>query len=266
MLTANKIEMMTRIGFAARGIMYMLIGYLALRLGRTEDGAGALAFIDSGSGKIVLIIMAVGFLFYGIWRLSEAAIDSEGHGSDAKGIAVRLGGAVSGVIHLGLAWVALTLGAGNGGGGGGDTAEQGASTALTFPGGEAALAVAAAILLVTGGYQLVKAIRLGFLKHLEPKVAGQAWIAWLGRAGYLARGVVFVVMANFLWRASRQSDADAAGGMDQALDALPETLQIIVAAGLLMFGIFSLVEARYRRINDPQVLDRLKHMASRQGR
>lgn len=262
MPTASTIETMTRIGFAARGVMYILIGYLALRLGRTEDGGGALAFIDSGSGKIVLIVMAVGFLFYGIWRLSEAAIDSEGHGGDAKGIAIRLGGAVSGVIHLGLAWLALTLGLGNGGGGG-DTAEQGASTALAFPGGEAAIAVAAAILLVTGGYQLVKAIRLRFLKHLDPQVASQAWIAWLGRAGYLARGVVFVVMANFLWRASRQSDAEAAGGMDQALDALPETLQMIVAAGLLMFGVFSLVEARYRRINDPQVLDRLRHMAGR---
>jgi hypothetical protein len=263
MPATNTIEMMTRIGFAARGIMYMLIGYLALRLGRTEDGAGALTFLDSGSGRVVLVVMAVGFLFYGFWRLSEAAIDSEGHGDDAKGIAVRIGGAVSGIIHLSLAWVALSLGTGNGGGGGGNTAEQGASTALTFTGGEAAVAVAAAILLLTGAYQLVKAIKLGFLKHLDPAVAGKSWIAWLGRAGYLARGVVFVVMASFLWRASRRSDADAAGGMDQALDALPESLQLIVAAGLLMFGVFSLVEARYRRINDPHVLHRLRAKAAR---
>jgi Domain of Unknown Function (DUF1206) len=260
-LTANTIETMTRIGFAARGVMYILIGYLALRLGRTEDGAGALEWMSSGGGRIVLAAMAAGFLAYAIWRLSEAAIDSEGHGSGAKGIAVRLGGAVSGVIHLALAWLALTLAMG-GSGGGGDTAEQGASTALALPGGEAALAVAAAILLATGAYQLIKAIRLGFLKHIDPAVAGKPWIAWLGRAGYLARGVVFVVMANFLWRASRRSDAEAAGGMDQALDALPETLQILVAAGLLMFGVFSLVEARYRRINNPDVIARLKQAAA----
>lgn len=261
MPTANTIELLTRMGFAARGVMYILIGYLALRLGRTEDGAGALEWLDSGGGRIVLIVMAVGFLAYAVWRLSEAAIDSEGHGSNAKGVAVRLGGAVSGVIHLSLAWLALTLGIGWGGQGS-DAAEQGASTALTFPGGETAIAVAAAILLATGAYQLIKAIKLGFLKHIDPAVAGRPWIAWLGRAGYLARGVVFVVMANFLWRAGRQSDAEAAGGMGQAMDAMPASLQILVAAGLLMFGIFSLAEARYRRINDPDVLNRLRRVAA----
>lgn len=262
MPTLPAVETLTRIGFAARGIMYMLIGYLALRLGRTEDGAGALEWMSSGGGRIVLIAMAIGFLAYAVWRLSEAAIDSEGHGSSAKGVAVRLGGAASGVIHLGLAWLALTLAMG-GDGGNGDTAEQGASTALALPGGQVALAAAAAILLATGAYQLIKAIKLGFLKHIDPSVAGKPWIAWLGRAGYLTRGVVFVVMANFLWRASRRSSAEAAGGMDQAMDAMPASVQILVAAGLLMFGIFSLVEARYRRITDPQVLNRLRHMAGR---
>lgn len=261
MPTANSIELLTRMGFAARGVMYILIGYLALRLGRTEDGAGALEWLDSGGGRIVLIVMAVGFLAYAIWRLSEAAIDSEGHGGDAKGIAVRLGGAVSGILHLSFAWLALTMGMG-GSGQQGDAAERGASTALTFPGGEAAIAVAAAVLLATGAYQLIKAIKLSFLKHIDPAVAGKPWIAWLGRAGYLARGVVFVVMAHFLWRAGRQSDAEAAGGMDQAMDAMPASLRILVAAGLLMFGVFSLVEARYRRINDPDVLNRLKRTAA----
>lgn len=256
MPTANTFELLTRVGFAARGIMYMLVGYLALRLGRTEDGAGALEWMSSGSGRIVLIAMAIGFLAYAIWRLSEAAIDSEGHGSDAKGIAARIGGAISGIIHISLAWLALTLSTG-GGGKRGDTAEQSASTALALPGGELALIVAAAILLGVGAYQLVKAVKLGFLKHLDPQVAGQSWIAWLGRGGYLARGVVFAVMAVFLWRASRQDTAEAAGGMDQALDVMPASMQMVVAAGLLMFGIFSLVEARYRRINDPKVLRRL---------
>jgi hypothetical protein len=259
--TLPAVETLTRIGFAARGVMYMLIGYLALRLGRTEDGAGALEWMSGGGGRIVLIAMAIGFLAYAVWRLSEAAIDSEGHGNDAKGVAVRLGGAVSGIIHITLAWLALTLAMG-GHGGNGDAAEQGASTALALPGGQVALAAAAAILLATGAYQLIKAIKLGFLKHIDPSVANKPWIAWLGRAGYLARGVVFVVMANFLWRASRQSSAEAAGGMEQAMDAMPGSLQILVAAGLLMFGIFSLVEARYRRINNPHVISRLKRAAA----
>ncbi|MEG3180616.1 DUF1206 domain-containing protein [Sphingomonas sp. LT1P40] len=261
MPAAKTFELLTRAGFAARGIMYILIGYLALRLGRTEDGAGALEWMNSGGGQFVLIAMAIGFLAYALWRLSEAAIDSEGHGSDAKGIAVRVGGAVSGAIHLSLAWLALKLGTG-GHGDDGDAAEQGASTVLALPGGELALVVGAAILLATGAYQIVKAIKLGFLKHIDPAVSGKSWITWLGRAGYLARGAVFVVMALFLWRASRQSSADAAGGMGQAMDVMPASAQIVVAAGLLMFGVFSLVEARYRRINDPDVVKRLKRFAA----
>ncbi len=69
-------------------------------------------------------------------------------------------------------------------------------------------------------------------------------------------------MANLLWRASRQSNADAAGGLDQAVDVMPDSLQIPVAAGLLMFGVFSLAEAQFRRINDPAVLSRLRKMAA----
>lgn len=262
MPTAKAIELLTRVGFAARGIMYILIGYLALRLGRTEDGAGALEWMSSGGGRFVLIAMAIGFLAYAVWRLSEAAIDSEGRGNDAKGIAVRLGGAVSGVIHLSLAWLAVRLGM-FGTAQRGDTAEQGASTALALPGGEAALVLAAIVLLATGAVQLVKAIKLGFLDYIDPAVAQKPWIAWLGRAGYLARGTVFGVIAISLWQASRQSRAAAAGGMDKAMDMMPADLQVLVAAGLLMFGIFSLVEARFRRITDPQVLNRLKRATSR---
>lgn len=257
MPSKTTIELLTRVGFAARGVMYMLIGYLALRLERTEDGAGALTWLSSSGGRSLLIVMAVGFLAFAVWRLSEAVIDSERNGQDAKGVVVRLGGAVSGMIHLSLFWLALTLGMGTGGEQA-DTAERGASAALALPGGEIALALVGAILLATGAVQFVKAVKLGFLKHIDPAVARKPWIAWLGRAGYLARGTVFIVMAGFLWTAGRQSSAEAAGGMNQALDAMPASLQALVAAGLFMFGIFSLVEARFRRIESTDALDQLR--------
>ena len=112
MLSAGKYEALTRIGFGARGIMYLLIGYLALRSGRTEDALGAMQWLGSGSGRIVVGLMALGFLGYGLWRLTEAAIDSEGHGSDAKGAVVRAAGVASGLIHLGLSFYAARLAAG----------------------------------------------------------------------------------------------------------------------------------------------------------
>lgn len=261
MLSANAVTTLTRLGFASRGVMYLTIGYLALRSGRTEDGAGALAVLSSGSGQILLYVMAVGFFAYGFWRLSEAAVDSEGHGSDAKGKAVRAGGAVSGIIHFGLGALSLKLAAGSGGGGG-DSAQTGAATLLDYPLGGALLMVVAAGLLLTGIFQLVKAAKGGFLGQLDPQAAKQAWVKWLGRAGYAARGVVFITMGWFLFQAAVQSDAGEAGGMAAALDSFPDALSTAVALGLLLFGLFSFVEARFRRINDPKVLDRLKAQVS----
>ncbi|HEY0086168.1 MAG TPA: DUF1206 domain-containing protein [Allosphingosinicella sp.] len=257
MPSLNSVVGLTRIGFASRGVMYLIIGYLALRSGRTEDGAGALKVLSSGSGQILLYLMALGFCAYGVWRLSEAAVDSEGHGSDAKGKAVRAGGVISGLIHFGLAYLALKLASGNGGGGG-DAAQSGAATALELPLGGAMLMLVAAGLALTGAFQLIKAFKGDFLRQLDPEAASRAWVKWLGRAGYAARGVVFLAMGWFLFQAAAHSDAGEAGGMAAALDAFPSTLAAAVAAGLLLFGLFSFVEARFRRINDPRVLDRLK--------
>jgi len=256
-MQAGKFETVTRIGFAARGIMYIIIGWLALKSGRTEGSGGALEYLSSGGGKILLGLMALGFLGYGLWRLSEALMDTEGHGTDGKGMAVRAGGFVSGLIHLGLAFYAARLASGQGGGGSSDGAEQSAATALSLPGGQTMLTIVAVILIGVGLYQFVKAVKLGFLRHLDQRAAKEAWVQWAGRLGYAARGLVFLTIGYFLWNAARQESAAQAGGTGDALGSLPPMLQAVVAAGLVLFGLFSLVEARYRRINDPKVLERL---------
>ena len=259
--STGKFEAATRAGFAARAIMYVLIGYLALRTGRAESGSGIIEYLDSGAARILLAAMAVGFLGYGLWRLLDAWSDSSGHGDDAKGLAVRAGGAVSGLVHLGLGTLAavhvagLTGGGGGGDGGGGGATEQGAQTALSVPGGWIALVLAAAALAATGLFQIVKAWKLGFLRHLAPPPGSRDWICWLGRAGYVARGIVFLLIGWFLWRAAMLERSDRAGGVAEALASLPSAPQMLVAAGLLLFGLFSLVEARYRRIPRPDVLD-----------
>lgn len=261
MLSVGNIETMTRIGFFARGVMYLVIGFLAIFTSRAEDGAGALRYLDSGVGRALLAVMAVGFVAYAFWRLSEAAIDSEGNGSDAKGMAVRAGGVASGLIHLGLGFYAATLASGSaagGGGSGGGATREATATALQFPGGAFAMTLAAAVLVLTGLYQLVKAVKGDFLQHLDPRAARQDWIVIAGRAGYAARGVVFAIMGVFLGRAALQASASQAADMGEALASLPGALQFVTAAGLALFGVFSFVEARYRRINDPQVLSRLK--------
>jgi hypothetical protein len=230
-------------------VIYVLMGYLALKSGRTEDGGGVLAWLASGSGLILLALMAAGLLAYGLWRLIEAWIDSAGRGSDAKGLAARAGGALSGIVHLGLAGAAALHVVGTDGGGGGDSAEAGARTALDLPGGGAMLVLVAAILLVTGLVQLANAWTLGFLRHLGGGPEARRWMSWIGRAGYLARGIVFLIMGWFFWRAGSEGSSAQAGGPADALSSLPDTLQTLVAAGLLLFGLFSFAEAWFRRID-----------------
>ncbi|HEX8667699.1 MAG TPA: DUF1206 domain-containing protein [Allosphingosinicella sp.] len=256
MASPRSFEAMTRIGFAARGVMYMLIGLLALKSGRTEDGAGAMEMLGSGFGRVALAAMAVGFLCYGLWRLSEAALDTQRLGRDVKGVAVRASGAVSGLVHLSLAWIAVRLAMGNGGGGGGTRAK--AAEAMALPGGWLLLAAAALGIGVAGAFQLVRAARGDFTKHLDGEAAGRAWVVWLGRAGYAARGIIFLLMAWFFARAAWTAHAREAGGIGEALDSLPASLRTAVAAGLLLFGVFSLVEARHRRIATPPVGAQLK--------
>lgn len=244
-------ETATRIGFAARGVMYGLIGWLALKSGRTEDGEGVIRYLDSGSGRFVLAAMAVGFFAYGAWRLLHAWHDPERRGADAKGAAVRAGGAFSGLVHLGLGAAALLHALGSGGGGGnGGAASQGASAALDLPGGTVLLLLVAAALLATGLFQLKKAWTLDFMDDLT---AGkdQSWLCWLGRAGHAARGLVFALTALLFFRAATQQRSSEAGGIGEALGALPSGLQAAVAAGLLLFGLFSLAEARFRRFSNP---------------
>lgn len=257
MIGVGRFEAFTRIGFAARGVMYLLIGLLAFGAGRAEDGAGALAALESDLGRIAVAVMAIGFLAYGFWRLSEAAVDTQRYGRDLKGMATRASGAVSGAIHLSLAWVALRILL-EGGGGGGDSTRSGASAALDLPGGDLLLAAAAAALIVAGAFQLLRAVRADFTKHLDPQAARWAWVIWLGRAGHAARGIIFLLMGWFFVRAAWSADASEAGGIGEAIESLPDSLRPLVAAGLLLFGVFSLVEARYRRITDPHVLERLR--------
>lgn len=249
---ARTLEAATRVGFAARGIMYGLIGYLALRSGRTEDGAGIIHYLDSGAGRLVLLGMAGGFLAYGLWRLLDAWTGATGQGSDTKGMALRAGAGISGLVHVGLGILALLAGAGAGSGGGdGGSTEQGAQTALSLPGGSLVLLVVAAAFLGTGILQLAKAWKLDFLRHLDSRAAREHWVAWLGRAGYLARGIVFLIIAWLFWRAGAEQSAEQAGGLGEALDELPSSMQMLVAGGLLLFGLYSLVEAKFRRIHAP---------------
>ena len=245
-----RLTTLTRLGFAARGLLYLVIAYLIIRTGRTEDVSGALSYLGEGGGRILLTVMAAGLIGYGLWRLADAAFNVERHDSDKKGTAQRVGAGASGLIHLFLAWQAISIIRGASQSAGGSGADQGAATALSLPGGTLMLLLAGLVLLGVGIFQLVKAAKASFCDHLDPSVAHEPWVKWAGRLGYAARGVVFLISGYFLLRAGLEAQASEAGGMEQALSWLSSPWDIIVAIGLAAFGIYSLIEARYRVLHD----------------
>ncbi|HEX2763154.1 MAG TPA: DUF1206 domain-containing protein [Allosphingosinicella sp.] len=255
----NSFLLFTRIGFAARGALYLLVAWLALRLGRSEDTGGAMEYVKSQAGGWLLAAMAIGFAAYGAWRLLDALLDLQGRGSDAKGLGKRSVGVGSGLVHLGLAFSAARLALGGGGGAhASERAEQGAATAMDLPGGEALLYVVAAGLAVAGIVQLRVALRRRFLRHLEPGARAQGWISLAGCCGYAARGIVFLTAAWLALRAGLDQKPNEAGALGDALASLPTSVQMLVAGGLALFGVYSLIEARYRILADPRVKRRVQ--------
>ncbi|HYW30208.1 MAG TPA: DUF1206 domain-containing protein, partial [Gemmatimonas sp.] len=220
-----------RAGYAAKGIVYIVIGVLAARAafgrgGQTTDSKGALSVIGDGPfGTVVLVLIAAGLLGYMAWRIVAAITDAEGKGNKPTKLLVRGAQAARGLVYgaLGLQAIRYLQGRGDSGG---SAPEDWSARLLQLPYGQ--LLVGAAGLGVIGYavYQLYRAssdekVR----KHLDLAYAGATqatWIVRLGKFGIAARAVVFGMIGVLLLRAARQSDASAAGGIGQSLRELAE--------------------------------------------
>ena len=261
MSTDHWMTLLTRLGFAARGLLYVTIAFLLIAAGRAADPAGALNFIGHGPGRLLLIAMAAGFAAYGTWRLVDGLINIERHPDNKRGVGQRIGAVGSGLVHLLLAWQALRLVWSSGKVDGLTGAEGSAATALSLPGGALMLIAAGVVLMVAGAAQLGTAGTCRFCDDLDSRVADHPWVRWTGRIGYAARGAVFIISGVFLLSAGCRTRASEAGGMEEALAWLDSPWDTIVAGGLLMFGLFSFVEARFRRIHElpvEEAVDKLR--------
>lgn len=251
-------EWMARAGLVARGVIYAVIGILAIKLalgdgGKTANQNGALDTIAKQPfGKLLLVVVAIGLAGYAIWRLVRAAI---GHGPESSDDAKeRVGGVVSGLTYGALCVTAVSILIGSGGSSG--SPDKATGGVLEWPAGQVIVVIAGLIIVGVGLEQGYRGITKKFLENSKTEKMSEntkrAFTA-LGVFGHLARLVVFVLIGYFLIRAAIDYNPDKAVSLDGALAALGQAsygpvLLGVVAAGLIGFAAYSIADARYRKV------------------
>ncbi len=268
MIGGNPLEAAARLGYGARGVVYCLVGGLALLAavgsgGQTGGSGQALrSLLDQPFGRVLLGAIALGLAGFAAWRVVEAVTDADRRGASGKGLALRAAHLFSGAAYAGLALTAFGLASGRSGGGGSEAGAARDWTAwlLSQPFGQWLVGAIGLAVVGTGLAFVAKGWRGDVLDRLALPSPARRWAVPAGRFGTAARGAVFVLIGGFLVLAavrSRSSEVKGLGGALRSLQDQPYgwALLALVAAGLLAFGIFGLVQARYRRIDAPGVED-----------
>lgn len=257
------IEMLARLGYAAKGLVYIIVGFLAIKTGlgtgaQVEDSGGALeSLVNEPFGKTMLIIAGIGLLGYTLWRMVQAIKDPEHEGTSAKGIIKRIGYGISAVLHGGLALQAFKLSRGGGGGKSGDaSAQDWTARLMEQPFGRFLVMAVGVAIMVWAVREFMAAYRAKFMRKLErPNVNVKTMdiIRTIGRVGYAARGLVSLIIGFFLVIAGLKHDSSEAKGLSGALESLLQQpygpyLLAVVGLGLMAYGVFQFMNAKYRVI------------------
>jgi hypothetical protein len=207
-------------------------------------------------GRVLLVAIGVSMLGYAVWRAVEGIADPDRRGSDAKGLALRASFLARAVVHAGLALSAFQIAAGDasGGSGDGDRPKQATRAAFEIPGGEWLVWLVALGLGGYGLYQLYRAAAAKLSKQLDVRelsAESGRWLIGVSRFGIAARGIVFIAIGWLFVRAATQHDPSEAGGIGDGLRAVGRLGRwpfAALALGLIAYGAYQVVNARYRRI------------------
>ncbi len=252
--TAHTFKILAKMGYTARGVVYLVIGGLAVLAaigagGRTTDTKGAIVEImRQPFGTILLSLLVVGLVGYVIWRLIQAIRDTDSHGTSAKGLAVRGGLFASAISHglLALWTVKLLLGDK-------DNSNEGENFLATDI-GQVVIGLVGLAFVGAGLAHIYKGWTARFERYMSIPPNRNSWARPLCRFGLIARGVVWCIVGWFFITSSLSANSGKLKGMVDALEMLrasPQGIWLfgIVAAGLFAFGVYSILEAIYRDIN-----------------
>jgi hypothetical protein len=252
-------EWLSRAGFVGRAVIYLIIGVLALELalgigGKATNQQGALQTLARQPfGEALLVLVAICLGGYAAWRLMRAAL---GHGPEGSDSGLdRIAALGSGIVYAALCVLAIQVLTGSAGSSSGQT-DSATAGVFGWPAGTWLVGIAGAVLVGIGLYQGYRALTRDFLEDAKTEQMSRQVkdaYALLGMLGYLARMLVYVLVGAFLIQAALDYDPRKAVGLDGALAKVANhsyghVALGAVAAGLIAFGLYSLADARYRRI------------------
>jgi hypothetical protein len=249
---------LARAGLTARGIIYILVGWVAVLVAlgdssREADQTGALQLlVGKPYGLVSLWLLGIGFAAYALWRLSEAAFGVSG---ERPGAGPRLKSLGRAIIYAGLSYLTFTVIAGT------DRSQSGrqqdiTATAMQHPAGRVLVGVVGLAVVACGIVLVVEGVRKKFMKYLQTgrmSTRTRRVVELLGVTGTIARGLVFALVGVLVIDAAVTHKASESGGIDKALLTLRdqpfgEFLMLLAALGLLVFGVYGLCEARWRKV------------------
>lgn len=253
-----------RVGHVAKGVVYGIAGILTLLAAFNMGGqkAGKVQVIEflqkQPFGNVLLILIAIGLACYAFWRFVQAIQDPQNKGTDKTGKVKLAGYFVSGVLYLGLAaYAVMQLSFGGGGGSSSGQSQQGIVASLLQSGfGTAVVVFIAIALFIKAGYQFYRVYKGDFAMDIRsykiPHSKAEKIVKNAGYAGFIARGVLIGIVGYFFLRAALQHDPSEVQGSTGAFSFIQQSsygpwLMALVAAGLICYGIFMLISAKYKR-------------------
>jgi hypothetical protein len=252
------LEHVARIGLVAYGIVYLMVGWLAVQLALgdhegTPSSSGALRELaQQPFGEVLIWVVSIGMFLLALWQLVEAAYgyrDEEGK----KRLGKRLVSAGKALVYIVIGASGVKIALGSSGSSGKNGEETMTAKLMDLPGGQLIVGAVAAAIIVFGLSQIYLAWTEKFAEKLDGAgrsgTTGTAYIAF-GKAGYTARGIAFAIVGGLFGYAALTHDAKKSGGLDQALlevldQPLGPVLLCVIGIGLACFGLFTFAQARH---------------------